>query len=257
MLKKFALFSILLYVCFSFAIAQEAKEPAKEPVKKYWTHSSALGVVITSGNSETTTASLSHSSIWEKENNKLSISLNGAYGVRETVDTNGDKYNDEFVSNINEKVQYNRKFSDSFYWLVSEGVEFDKIINLEYRLTIGPGLGYSAIKKDNLKLDLELGAVYINFKYKDVDSDDNISGRIAEKLNWKISATSNLWFNVEALFNFEDSKDYRVNAELGVDVKINENWMIRSTISDKFNNAVIDPTEKNDIIFMTSIVFKY
>jgi putative salt-induced outer membrane protein YdiY len=261
MFKKFSLLSALFYLCFSITSAQEVKAPEKAPekapIKKYWTHSSGLGVVITSGNSETTTANLSHSSIWEKENNKLSISLNGAYGVRETVNATGDKHNDEFVANINELVQYNRKFSDSFYWFVSEGVEIDKIINLEYRLTVGPGLGYSALKRETVKLDFELGAVYINQKYEDINSEDNVSARVAEKFNWKISTTSNLWFNVEALFNLEESEDYRINAELGVDVKINQNWMIRSTITDKYNNAAIDPTEKNDIIFMTSIVYKY
>ncbi|HRD39458.1 MAG TPA: DUF481 domain-containing protein, partial [Bacteroidia bacterium] len=176
---------------------------------------------------------------------------------RETVNATGDKHNDEFVANFNEKVQFNRKFSDTFYWYVSEGVEIDKIINLEYRLTIGPGLGYSALKNDKFTLDFELGAVYIDQKYEDTDSKDNVSGRIAEKFTWKISSTSNLWFHTEALFNLEDSDDYRINAELGIDVKINQNWMIRSTISDKYNNAVPKPTEKNDIVFMTSIVFKY
>lgn len=257
MFKKLPLFLSIFYVCFSFTIAQEAKAPEKAPEKKYWVHSSGLGVVITSGNSETTTANLSHSSIWEKEKNKLSISLNGAYGVRETVNAAGDKHNDEFVANINEKVQFNRKFSDLFYWFISEGVEIDKIINLEYRLTVGPGLGYTALKKEKLTLDLEIGAVYIDQKYEDVDSEDNVSGRIAEKFTWKISPSSNLWFNTEALFNLEDSDDYRIISELGVDVKINQNWMIRSTITDKYNNVAPKPTEKNDIIFMTSIVFKY
>jgi len=253
MIKKLATIISIFSVCLSFAFAQETKEPEK----KYWVHSSGLGVVITSGNTETTTANVSHSSVWEKDKNKLSISLNGAYGVRETVNATGDKHNDEFVANFNEKVQFNRKFSDAFYWYVSEGVEIDKIINLEYRLTIGPGLGYSALKNDKFTLDFELGAVYIDQKYEDTDSKDNVSGRIAEKFTWKISSTSNLWFHTEALFNLEDSDDYRINAELGIDVKINQNWMIRSTISDKYNNAVPKPTEKNDIVFMTSIVFKY
>jgi putative salt-induced outer membrane protein len=251
---KINFFAYALLLLCSSLFAQEA---AKAPEKKEWTHSTGAGLIITSGNTETTTANLSHNSAWERDKNKFTLSLSGAYGVKEVVDSSGDKYKDEFVSNFNEKAQYNRNFTDRFYWFVSEMAEVDKIINLEYRLTIGPGLGFNLLKKDPFKLDFELGVVYINQKFDNLDSEDNFSGRIAEKFNWKISANSNLWFNTEILYNFEDSKDYRINAELGIDVKINQNWLIRSTIQDKFYNNAPDPLEKYDIIFMTSIVFKY
>lgn len=244
---------ILLILC----ISNFAQEAAKAPEKKKWTHSTGAGLTITSGNTETTTASLSHNSAWESGKNKFTLSLTGAYGVQEKTDSVGNKDKTEFVNNFNEKAQFNRNFTDSFYWYVNETAEIDKIVNLEYRLMIGPGLGYNIIKKDPFKLDFELGAVYINQKFEDKDSDDNVSGRIAEKFAWKISSNSNLWFNAEVLINFEDTDDYRANLELGIDVKINENWLIRATIQDKFYNNATDPQEKNDIIFMTSIVFKY
>lgn len=238
--------------------AQEAKKDAPKPAeKKAWTHSSGAGVTITSGNSETTTANLSHNSTWEKDKNKLTISVTGAYGVKETEDDSGNKSKDEFVNNINEKAQFNRKFSDSFYWYIVQGAEEDRIANLEYRLSIGPGVGYSVFKRDPFKLDVEAGAVYINEKLKDKDAEDIISGRIAEKFTWMISDTANLWLNAEALLNLEESDDFRINAELGIDVKINQNWLIRSSIQDKFYNNADSDTEKNDIIFMTSVVFKY
>lgn len=234
-----------------------AQDAVKAPEKKEWSHSTGAGLIITSGNTESTTANLSHNSAWERGRSKFTISLNGAYGVREVVDSSGDKHNDEFVSNFNEKAQFNRNFSDRFYWYVGQSVEIDKIINLEYRSTIGPGLGFNVLKNEPFKLDFELGVVYINQKFDNFDSEDNFSGRIAEKFNWKISANSNLWLNTEALLNLEDSEDFRINAELGIDVKINQNWMIRSTIQDKFYNNAPEPTEKNDIIFTTTIIFKY
>lgn len=254
MIKTLNFTLMILVLFYGIVFAQEA---AKAPVKKEWAHSTGAGLTITSGNSETTTASLSHNSSWERDKNKLTFSLNGNYGVKETVDSSGNKQKDEFVNNINEKAQFNRNFSDKFYWYVAQSAEEDKIINLDYLFTFGPGLGINILKNDTFKLDFELGAVYINQKYKDKSSEDNMSGRIAERFNWKISNSSNLWFNIEGLVNFEDADDYRINAELGIDVKINQNWLIRATIQDKFYNNATDPTEKNDIIFMTSIVFKY
>lgn len=242
------------FITFPLVTSQEAPKP---PEKKAWSHSTGAGLIITSGNTETTTANLSHNSTWESGKNKLTFSLNGAYGVQEKTDASGNDYKEEFVNNFNEKGQFNRNFSEKFYWYVSESAEVDKIVNLEYRLTVGPGVGFNVIKSDLFKLDFELGAVYINQKYEDVDSEDNVSARIAEKFNWKISGNANLWFNTEILLNVEDSEDYRANFELGIDVKINQNWLIRSTITDKFYNNAPEPLEKNDIIFMTSIVFKY
>ena len=256
-MKKTISILFILLTIYSVTFSQEA---AKAPEKKSWSHSTGAGATITSGNSETTTANLSHNSTWEKDKNKFTLSLNGAYGVKEKVDsTTGDKNKDEFVNNFNEKAQYNRTITDKLYWYVYQGAEIDKITFLDYRLSIGPGVGYNILKKDPIKLDLEIGAIYINQKYNIVGqkAEDSLNGRLAEKFGWKISESSNLWLNAEALVNFEDSKDYRLNAELGIDVKINQNWLIRATIQDKFYNKATSPTEKNDVIFMTSIVFKY
>lgn len=255
---KKLLYLILCASLFSYAFAQDKKEEAKPANKGKWTHSTGAGLTITTGNSETTTVNASHSSTWVKDINKFNITFNGAYGVKESIDTStGKKHKDEFVNNVNEKAQFNRNFTSDFYWYVSQSAEEDRIANLEYRFTIGPGLGYNLLKKDPFKLDLELGAVYVNEKFKTLKSDDNISGRVAEKFNWKISDTANLWLNTEALLNLDDSDDFRINAELGLDVKINENWLIRSTVLDKYYHKAVKPIEKNDVIFMLSVVFKY
>lgn len=232
-------------------LAQDKKEPAKK-----WSHSSAAGFTLTKGNSETTTFTASHHSERKDDKSKLTFDLNAAYGVKE-VEVAGKDKSDEFVKNFAFGTQYNRSLYKKLFWFIGQNTEIDKIADLEYRLNIGPGLGYKLIEKEKITLDIELGVNYIREKYENIDADDKAAGRLGEKFNWKISDTSALWLRSELLVNLEDSEDFRTNSELGIEVKVNKYLNIRSAFQHKYNNEPPTGIEENDFTFVTSLVFKY
>ncbi|PCJ61215.1 MAG: hypothetical protein COA79_06450 [Planctomycetota bacterium] len=225
--------------------------------ERKWSHSSGAGLTVTSGNSETVTASGNHKSQLKGDDDLFQFSFLGAYGVKETVAEDGEKKNEEFLMNIVFTMQYDRKISERFFWLIGEKSELDKIANLEYRFNIGPGLGYKLLNEEDLTFDIEMGGNYIHEKFENVEKENIIAGRIAEKFIWKITKTSTLWLNAELLLNVEDSEDIRASGEFGLEVKISDRWNIRTVIQDKYINVVPIDTKRNDITFMTTLVFKY
>lgn len=246
--------SIFLSICVS---AQDKNEKPEKSQERKWSHSTAAGIIVTSGNAETVTANGNHKSQLKGELDLFQFGLLAAYGVKETIDENGEESSDEFLMNVLFTMQYDRKISDRFFWLIGQKSELDKIANLEYRFNVGPGLGYKIIKKETMTWDFEIGGNYIREKYETIDAEDIMAARFAEKFNWKITESSTLWLNAEVLLNVEDSEDVRANGELGLEVKISDRWSIKSVLQNKYVNIVPDGTERNDITFITTLVFKY
>ncbi len=246
--------SMITLNVFAQEAAPEAKQPPRERDK--WSHSSALGFTLTSGNSETLTFSLAHNSERKDDKSKLTFGLSAAYGVQE-VDNAGQKRNDEFVKNFSFNTQYNRTIYKRLFWYVGQNTEIDRIASLEYRLNVGPGLGYKVIEEEKMTFDVELGVNYIREKYENIDADDKAAGRLGAKFDWNISDSSKLWVKSELLVNLEDADDFRTNSELGVEVKVSKYLNIRSALQHKFTNEPPAGIEENDFIFITSVVFKY
>jgi putative salt-induced outer membrane protein len=231
--------------CQTVALGQSAST-LTESVK--WETSASLGFTLTSGNSDTllATADITSTRKWDK--NELTAAAGLTYG-----ENSGAKNADsQHIS-----LQYNRLLTGK--WFAYGRAEWmrDSISDIDYRITISPGMGYY-FWKDEKKgfLRGEVGPGYV-FEKKGGISDDFFTVRVAERFEYKFSDTAKMWQSLEFTPDVGDFDHFQAVAEIGVDLTIYKNTGLRAYLQDVYNNNPAAGRDKNDIKLVTALSYKF
>lgn len=93
---------------------------------------------------------------------------------------------------------------------------YDELAEIDYRTNLDPTYGYYFIKDNQFKFKLEGGPSYI-FEKVGQKSDDYLAPRLADRFDWALTCTSKIYQLAEILFDVNDSDNYIINAEIGVE----------------------------------------
>ena len=141
---KIQLMSLLAVGLATAAMGQEALTATNTPAKPLWDTSAHVGLTLTRGNSQTLLAAgdIAATRKWDK--NEILLGADAVYGENKNVVHRVNEKNSESVHGFG---QYNRLFTERFYgYLRLEGLH-DAIADIDYRLSVSPGVGYYFIKK--------------------------------------------------------------------------------------------------------------
>jgi putative salt-induced outer membrane protein len=92
----------------------------------------------------------------------------------------------------------NWKVDDRSYVYGSAQFESDRFLGYTTRYSVSTGAGYSALKGDRLKLDLELGPAYRATSFTDGDTERSIAARGSLDFAWKLTKGIQLTQNASA-----------------------------------------------------------
>lgn len=232
-------------IALSYSALAEEAQPAE------FETTLAAGTTISKGNSEST--QFNTSLITEGEKKDFGSIRAGAefnYGAS-TVDNEKEVNTENFKLYANAKKEINPK---NIYYL--DGSYFyDNVAEVDYRITIGPGYGHYAVKKDDKKLLFEVGPSYVWEKVAGV-TDSYAALRLAERYDQKLSETSKVWQSLEMLPQIDDPGNYLANFEMGAEAKLNGTLNLRVVLQDKYNSRPGDDNEKNDLTLIAGISMK-
>lgn len=212
-----------------------------------WKSSAQVGLLLTTGNSQTTTASGALDISRKEGDNKLELKLKGTYArstIIVAVDGNGDGLVQESEISRSEvtsaksydaKARYDRFFTDhdSAFFAGSAGADFPAGKNL----ILGAQLGYARqlYKSERHELSGEAG---YDFSYEEYVAEETAplkihSARLFVGYKGTLSKTTGVFVELETLFNLNSEanpvpgaddigafKDTRVNAKTGLSTKI-------------------------------------
>jgi putative salt-induced outer membrane protein YdiY len=247
----FTLFLILIPATQAFSQCDPKEDscaPKKEPGA--WDKSLAFGLNVTSGNSETTVANIASKFAKDFEGEIWDFGLAYNYGEDKAREDSGeDKTN---RNDLRGNASYNHMLNDNVF--VGFGTKFlyDEIADVDYRVGLDPTAGYYFIKDNTYKFRLEAGPSYIFEKVGSV-SDDYLAPRIADRFDWAISCTSKIYQTAEVLFDINDSDNYLVNAEIGVEAALNSTLSLVFTVRETFDNQPAPDREKDDLAIITAL----
>ena len=213
-----------------------------------WKQSLSLGMNVARGNTENTQFNTRYDA-------KKKYKKNG-YAFRAAANFGEDKVKKN-TNNYLVRAQYNRVISKNHFWLVNSSYEVDHIADLEYRLQLSPGLGYTILDRENNKLDIEAGLGYQSEKFDLEKNDDSFTYRFAEKWDYEISKDSSLWHSAEIIVEFDEEDDYIIKAIIGVQSKIVGNLSSKSFIKNTYINQPAREKKKNDFSFNTVLVYSF
>lgn len=235
--------------------AHAACNPAEDPCapKKEldaWVKSLALGFNYTSGNSDTTNLSVLGGASRETADDIIDIAAAYGYGEDRARDGEGEdsKNKDDFRANAD----YKYLLSDRIFVGVGANFLYDDISDVDYRVSLVPTVGYFLLKDEDFKLSVDAGPGYTFERVADIE-DDYFSPKVGERFDWTISCTSKIYQKAEIFFDTNDSDNYLVNAELGLESALSSSLSLVFLVRDTLDNQPAADREKNDLAMITAL----
>jgi putative salt-induced outer membrane protein len=92
----------------------------------------------------------------------------------------------------------NWKFDERAYLYGAIQYESDRFSGFYDRFSVSTGAGYSAIKRPNLRLDLEVGPAFRHTRFTDATIESNVAARGSVDLDWKLNRDISIRQNASA-----------------------------------------------------------
>jgi len=233
--KCFCMFFFLLMFSFKEAVGDDNKI--------------SISYSNTAGNTDAQTISISYS--LEKISDTLRFYSEGSYFYKKD---SGEETANKLVINNRAELSITKKV----LFFVRNFVNRDVFSGYNFRIGLGPGVGYQLIKKDNESFILFFGTDFVYNDYTDGKTKSYTSGDV--RLEYSKQLFRDLTFNQEVayLFSFENNRDYFIHSETNFEVPFTENLALGVSYSVDYHNLLLGGAKYHlDRVFSTSIIFKF
>jgi putative salt-induced outer membrane protein YdiY len=248
MRKNYLLLTGLLVVSSSVFAHDEPAAPA-EPTSP-WKGSAEVGVVRTTGNTETQNTSLKGDVIYEDGQWKYT-GHGEAFGASQE-DENGD--NDVSAERylLSGKADYKMSDVDYVFGLVQ--LQKDRFSGFEYEHVVSAGYGRKVIKEADMELDVEIGPGVRFFKVDGGEADEEALLRLAGKYWWAITDHSKFTQDLTV----EIGEDLTTTTSVtGLQASVSDSLAMKLTFTVKNKNEVPAGTEKTDTETALTLVYAF
>ncbi len=223
-------------------------KPAAPEKPPGWESSTGVGLTLTRGNSDTVLVTANIQTQKKTPFDEYNFSLEGSYGKNESIKNN------EALHGIG---QYNHLFTERFFGYLHADALHDGIADLDYRLTISPGVGYYLLKETNTTLALETGPAVIIERLGGRD-DSYATWRVAERFEHKFaSLNTRVWQKLEILPQLNQLDNYLVNAEVGLEAGITKKTSLQAVLQDTYANQPAPGRKANDLKLISGVKYRF
>ena len=263
MKKLWTVLAVLALAASAAAAEKKANKEAaaEEAAPAGWATALNAGLTLTDGNSETLAANVGLKTEGAQEG--LGSVLAGAefnYGESTVRTKTVDEAGGETVAETDEKTVENAKLfanvkktlSPRTFLSLDGTALYDDVADVDYRATLGPGLGFYAVKNDKRELSLEAGPSYV---WEEVGGarDDYLALRFAERYVCQALPNAKLVQSLEYLPEAEDFDNYLLVGEIGVEAAMSDRLSLRVVLQSKYDNTPAEGKERNDLSLIAGI----
>ena len=215
--------------------------------KNPWESTVSAGLTVVRGNTDTTLASADFFTQKKTPADEYKFGAGGAYGEQNSSET---------INNYKAFGQWNHLFTDRFYGYLRVNGLHDFIADVDYRLTVGPGVGYYLLKETNTTLAVEAGG---NFEAQKLGGEDQnfATVRVDERFEHKFGDRARLWQNVEIFPQVDKLDNYVINFEIGIEAAISKTLSLKTCLDDSYANRPAAAHLKNDMKIVAGIAYKF
>jgi len=209
----------------------------------------SFGVTWTEGNSKTVQGKAALVSTGERERlGSYRAALEGAYGESRMGEGGTTRTLERASASLNVK----KTITPRSFGYLDTSVLYDGVADIDYRVTVSPGLGGYLVKKDRTSLSSEIGPGWI-FERAGSKRDDYPVFRAAERFEQKLSETAVFWQNVEYLPEASAFGHYLLSGEAGIEAAINTRFNLRLAVQDRYDSRPSEGRKKNDLILTAGL----
>lgn len=220
------------------------KEIAVPPRESPWEITAAAGLNLAQGNSDNLQLNAEILASYITLKDELYLGASYLFG-----EDHGAVNANAFRASAN----YNHLLTDRLYLGIFSDFLHDEIAGIDYRVSLGPNLGYYVIKNDATRLAFEGGAGYL-WEEQGV-KDEYFTLRFAERFEHRLGNRVKLVQSVIYQPRADDFGDYILTAEAGLTFAISKHWAIKTSVRDQYDSTPAAGRESNDLAVLASISY--
>jgi len=268
---------VLAVVGLAPAFAQTPPPAEPPPPPPPIANSAELGLVMTSGNSESTSYGFKDKFVanW---GTKSSLEIN-AQAVRvesttRTVDPDTGDVDEDTKTTASSKFilgRYNYKITDHFFWFVGAGWDRNRFSGIDSRYTGFAGVGNIWVDREDLKFRTDYAASWTkqeDFPDNPTADDSFIGLRLSDAFFWKLGASTVFTNDTIVNENLDETSDFRVDMTNAIAVAMNKTLALKVSLQWLYDNEpaalaispsgeVLAEADDLDSIFTASLVVNF
>ena len=243
-------FALLLLSSTPSLAQQTCPCPPPEPPPGNWEGSAGLGFSLNRGNKDTTNLNISFDTAYDPKTKNV-FKFQGIY---QRGETDGVKSVDRLFL----QGRYERKLTERAFAFGQAQYLSDEFKEIDYLLATSGGLGYKLVATDAVSLSVDGGAGISWEKNPGFDVDTSAVITSSDQFEWKISSVATLTQNFSALWNTDDFGDALYTFSAGLSTSIVKQIELKVELLDALKTRPpSDLVKKNDVAFLTSVVYKF
>lgn len=243
-MSKQSLVSVPVALLLSIAAVAPTMAETK-PVLDEWKGNVELGVVNTTGNTETQTINAKAKGELDQEVWRHTVTFESLTSSDQNVAT-AERYV------LNGQSDY--KIGKHNYLFVMLNYEDDRFSGYDYRVTEALGYGRRVLNQPDMTLDLEIGPGARQSELESGGSEDEVTLRGAAKFAWKLSDTSSLTEDLSVDAGEDSTITKSVTA---LTAQINGSLATKVTYTVKNTSEVPVGVEKTDTETAVTLVYSF
>ncbi|YCM42266.1 DUF481 domain-containing protein [Verrucomicrobiaceae bacterium 227] len=210
-----------------------------------WEVTGAAGLSASSGNSESLAYHLQFLGTYEEGQNEGELGIDYFGAENDDIET---------TNSFRAFGQYNHLFSERFFLGLTGEFLTDPIADVDYRYNLAALAGYYVIKNDATSLSFEAGPGYI-WQQEGGLSDSFSTVRFAQHFKHQFSEHTKLWQSITFGPRSSDYSDYLLRGEIGLDLRVSENWSVRTSLRHQIDSTPAAGRQKDDTTLLMGFAY--
>jgi putative salt-induced outer membrane protein YdiY len=245
----------------SIGLEVPIQDPAPKPPeteRERWSGNFALGATFTDGNSVTKNASATAEIVRRGDDNRFTAKGGWLYAEQKATNpTTGATFNNITDRWLYGSGQYDHFITEKWYGFVNVRGEGSKAPNLTFRLTTGAGLGHQIAETDELKLAVEAGLSYVHEDYRAASPTEYVAARVANTMNYQVSANTTYEHAIEWLPSLEDGDDQLIRYDGKLRINLTEKMFAQAQVIWDWDNTPARGLGRTDTKFILGIGWSF
>lgn len=213
-----------------------------------------IGLLITSGNSETESVNAKLGLKYEKEHLLSEAGIAALYSSEKTEISKGIEEDKVSAEKYKGSAKLGYKFNEPNYVFVNADYEDDRFSGYDYKTTYSVGYGRKLINSDKMNLDIEVGPGYRYDKLEGGETEDGAIFRGYAKFIYKFTESAAFQQDLTVVTGSENTNTKSVSA---LKCQIVGALSMKASYTVENNSDVPDDKEKTDTETSLTLVYGF